>query len=100
VCVLTHDHKFDVPAIIGALGTDVGYLGAMGSRRTSEERLERLRAEGADMAAVDARLHAPIGLDLGARTPEETAVAIAAEIIAERTGRAAGSLRDTGGPIH
>jgi xanthine dehydrogenase accessory factor len=100
VCVLTHDHKFDVPAIIGALGTDVGYLGAMGSRRTSEERLERLRAEGADMAVVDARLHAPIGLDLGARTPEETAVAIAAEIIAERTGRAAGSLRDTGGPIH
>jgi xanthine dehydrogenase accessory factor len=100
VCVLTHDHKFDVPAIIAALGTDVGYLGAMGSRRTSEERLERLRAEGADMAAVSARVHAPIGLDLGARTPEETAVAIAAEIIAERTGRAAGSLRDTGGPIH
>jgi xanthine dehydrogenase accessory factor len=100
VCVLTHDHKFDVPAIIAALQTDVGYLGAMGSRRTSEERLERLRGEGADMAAIAERLHAPIGLDLGARTPEETAVAIAAEIIAERTGRAAASLRDTGGPIH
>ena len=100
VCVLTHDHKFDVPAIVAALTTGVGYLGAMGSRRTSAERLERLEAEGADMDAISRRLHAPIGLDLGARTPEETAVAIAAEIIAERTGRAAGSLRDTGGSIH
>jgi xanthine dehydrogenase accessory factor len=100
VCVLTHDHKFDVPAIVAALTTEVGYLGAMGSRRTSAERLERLEAEGADMDAISRRLHAPIGLDLGARTPEETAVAIAAEIIAERTGRASGSLRDTGGSIH
>ncbi len=100
ICVLTHDHKFDVPAIIAALGTDVGYLGAMGSRRTSEERNRRLAAEGADMDAVSRRLHAPIGLDLGGRTPEETAVAIAAEIIAERTGRVARSLRATAGPIH
>ncbi|MCD9623478.1 XdhC family protein [Rhabdothermincola salaria] len=100
VCVLTHDHKFDVPAILAALTTDVGYLGAMGSRRTCAERLDRLEAEGADMAAVDARLHAPIGLDLGARTPEETAVAIVAEIIATRTGRPSSSLRTTTGPIH
>lgn len=100
VCVLTHDHKFDVPAIIAALGTDVGYLGAMGSRRTAEERLARLAAEGADMDAVAARLHAPIGLDLGGRTPEETAVAIVAEIIATRTGRPTASLRSTRGSIH
>jgi xanthine dehydrogenase accessory factor len=100
VCVLTHDHKFDVPAIIAALATDVGYLGAMGSRRTCAERLERLEAEGADMQVVRSRLHAPIGLDLGGRTPEETAVAICAEIIAARTGRAAASLSGTAGPIH
>jgi xanthine dehydrogenase accessory factor len=100
VCVLTHDHKFDVPAIMAALRTDVGYLGAMGSRRTAEERLRRLADEGADMDAVADRLHAPIGLDLGGRTPEETAVAIAAEIIAVRTGRVAVSLRATAGPIH
>ena len=100
VCVLTHDHKFDVPAILAALTTDVGYLGAMGSRRTCAERLDRLEAEGADMDAVHARLHAPIGLDLGARTPEETAVAIVAEIIATRTGRPSSSLRTTSGPIH
>lgn len=100
VCVLTHDHKFDVPAILAALRTDVGYLGAMGSRRTCDERLRRLAADGADMDAVSGRLHAPIGLDLGGRTPEETAVAIAAEIIAVRTGRVAVSLRTTAGPIH
>lgn len=99
VCVLTHDVKFDVPAIIGALRTDVGYLGAMGSRRTTAQREERLRAEGVTDADL-ARLMAPIGLDLGARTPEETAVAICAEIIAQRTGRAAPSLRAGDGPIH
>jgi xanthine dehydrogenase accessory factor len=100
ICVLTHDHKFDIPAIIAALGTDVGYLGAMGSRRTNAERLERLAEAGADMEAVAARLHAPIGLDLGGRTPEETAIAICAEIIAARTGRPAASLSGTEGPIH
>jgi xanthine dehydrogenase accessory factor len=100
VCVLTHDHKFDVPAIVAAIATDVGYLGAMGSRRTCAERLERLEAEGADMEQVRARLHAPIGLDLGGRTPEETAVAICAEIITARTGRPAASLSATAGPIH
>jgi len=99
ICVLTHDHKFDVPAIVAALATGVGYLGAMGSRRTHAARVERLRAEGVDDAAMD-RIMAPIGLDLGARTPEETAVAVCAEIIARRTGKDAPSLRDSDGPIH
>jgi len=99
ICVLTHDHKFDIPAIVAALQTDVGYLGAMGSRRTHADRVERLRAEGIDDAGV-ARILAPIGLDLGGRTPEETAISICAEIIALRTGRTAPSLRDVGGPIH
>jgi xanthine dehydrogenase accessory factor len=99
VCVLTHDHKFDVPALVAALRTDAGYLGAMGSRRTHAERTARLRAEGIGDEQL-ARVHGPIGLDLGARTPEETAVAICAEIIATRTGRAAPSLRDTRGPLH
>ena len=99
VCVLTHDHKFDVPAITAALETEVGYIGAMGSRRTHTDRVRRLREEGVDDAALD-RVMAPIGLDLGARTPEETAVSICAEIIALRTGRKARSLRDADGPIH
>ncbi len=99
VCVLTHDPKFDVPAIVAALDTDVGYLGAMGSRRTHDDRLARLKEAGVDDKAV-ARVMAPIGLDIGARTPEETAVSICAEIIALRTGRAAPSLRDSEGPIH
>jgi xanthine dehydrogenase accessory factor len=100
VCVLTHDAKFDVPAIIGALATDVGYLGAMGSRRTHDKRMERLREEGVDEAGLK-RIMAPIGLDIGARTPEEVAVSICAEIIALRTDReVASSLRDTEGPIH
>ena len=99
VCVLTHDHKFDVPAITAALETQVGYIGAMGSRRTHTDRVRRLREEGVDDAALD-RVMAPIGLDLGARTPEETAVSICAEIIALRTGRKARSLRDADGPIH
>ncbi len=99
VCVLTHDTKFDVPAIVAALATRVGYLGAMGSRRTTEQRAERLRAEGITDDQM-ARLLAPIGLDLGARTPEETAVAICAEMIAHRTGRVAPRLSDGDGPIH
>jgi xanthine dehydrogenase accessory factor len=99
VCVLTHDVKFDVPAIQAALETEVGYLGAMGSRRTTEQRAERLRAEGVTDDQL-ARIMAPIGLDLGARTPEETAVAICGEIIARRTGRTGPSLRDRAGPIH
>jgi xanthine dehydrogenase accessory factor len=99
VCVLTHDPKFDVPAIVSALATDVGYLGAMGSRRTTDTRNERLREAGVDDAGL-ARVMAPIGLDIGSRTPEETAVAVCAEIIALRTGRVAPSLRDVPGPIH
>jgi xanthine dehydrogenase accessory factor len=71
----------------------------MGSRRTHDARVARLREAGVDDAALG-RLHAPIGLDIGARTPEETAVSICAEIITERTGRHAASLRDTAGPIH
>ncbi len=99
VCVLTHDAKFDVPAIVTALGTSVGYLGAMGSRRTHAKRVERLREVGVSDVEL-ARVMAPIGLDIGARTPEETAVSICAEIIARRTGRDAPSLRDGDGPIH
>jgi xanthine dehydrogenase accessory factor len=99
VCVLTHDPKFDVPAIIAAVETDVGYLGAMGSRRTTEERNARLLAEGLDSSHLD-RIMAPIGLDIGARTPEETAVSICAEIIALSSGRLAPSLRTTEGAIH
>jgi xanthine dehydrogenase accessory factor len=99
VCVLTHDHKFDVPAIAGAVKTGVGYLGAMGSRRTHDQRKVRLREAGLTEAEID-RVMSPIGLDIGARTPEETAIAICAEMIALRTGRQAQSLRDTAGPIH
>jgi xanthine dehydrogenase accessory factor len=101
VCVLTHDAKFDVPAITAALQTNVGYIGVMGSRRTHVERLKRLEEEGVD-ASGTVRLNSPIGLDIGARTPEEAAVAICAEIIANRTHRAGpiAPLRDTDGPIH
>lgn len=99
VCVLTHDHKFDVPAIAAAVRTRVGYLGAMGSRRTHEQRTERLRDAGLSDGEI-ARVLSPIGLDIGARTPEETAISVCAEIIALRTGRGARSLRDTSGPIH
>jgi len=103
VCVLTHDAKFDVPAVLAALGTNVGYIGAMGSRRTHDARWARLLEAGADVSALRARLMSPIGLDVGARTPEETAVSICAEIIAVRSGRATRAmapLRDGSGPIH
>ena len=99
VCVLTHDPKFDVPAIVAALRTRVGYLGAMGSRRTHAERVARLREAGVGEEGLG-RVMAPIGLDIGARTPEETAVSVCAEMIALRTGRKAPSLRDVEGPIH
>ena len=100
VCVLTHDNKFDVPAIEGALATDVGYIGVMGSRTTHDKRLERLAEAGIDDPAKLDRLMSPIGLDIGARTPEETAISICAEIIADRTGAQARPLRDGDGPIH
>ena len=99
VCVLTHDAKFDVPAIAGALRTGAGYIGAMGSRRTHDDRARRLRDAGVDDAAMK-RVMSPIGLDIGARSPEEVAVAICAEIIALRTGAEAPFLRDAKGPIH
>lgn len=100
VCILTHDSKFDVPALEVALASgDVGYVGAMGSRRTHGDRVERLRAAGVTDDAL-ARLHSPIGLDLGARTPEETAVSIAAEIIASRYAGTGRPLAATGGDIH
>jgi xanthine dehydrogenase accessory factor len=99
VCILTHDAKFDVPAVEGAVATRVGYIGVMGSRKTHERRLERLLEAGVSDAEIE-RLMSPIGLDLGARTPEETAISICAEIIARRTGRGVPSLRDTAGAIH
>lgn len=100
VCILTHDPKFDVPAVQGALASRVGYIGVMGSRTTHAKRLERLAEVGIDQPERLERLMSPIGLDLGARTPEETAISICAEIIARRTGRGARSLRDTAGAIH
>ncbi|RZU75568.1 xanthine dehydrogenase accessory factor [Micromonospora kangleipakensis] len=99
LCVLTHDPKFDVPLLEVALRTPARYIGAMGSRRTHEDRLRRLREAGMDEAAL-ARLSSPIGLDLGARTPEETAVAIAAEIIAQAWGGSGRPLADLETPIH
>jgi xanthine dehydrogenase accessory factor len=99
VCILTHDTKFDVPAVVRALETDVGYIGVMGSRRTHEKRVERLREVGVDDAGL-AKLMAPIGIDIGSRTPEETAVSILAEIIAVRSGRDVPQLRDGEGSIH
>jgi xanthine dehydrogenase accessory factor len=83
ICVLTHDHKFDVPLLKVALETPAGYIGAMGAKRTTESRNERLRAEGVTEEQL-ARIHAPIGLRIGSRTPEEVAVAVAAEIVATR----------------
>ena len=99
VCVLTHDAKFDVPAITSALATDVGYIGVMGSRRTHDDRTARLVEAGVTGEQL-ARLRSPIGLDIGAATPEETAVSIVSEIISLRTGRQARALSTTAGPIH
>ncbi|KAB2343034.1 XdhC family protein [Actinomadura rudentiformis] len=99
ICVLTHDPKFDVPLLEVALRTPAGYIGAMGSRRTHDDRLKRLREAGLGDAEL-ARLRSPIGLDLGARTPEETAVSIAAELIQLRWGGSGRPLTDTSGRIH
>ena len=100
ICVLTHDPKFDVPLLEVALRLpEVGYVGAMGSRRTHDDRLKRLREAGLTDAELD-RLASPIGLDLGARTPEETAVSIAAEIIAQQWGGVGERLSAKAGPIH
>jgi xanthine dehydrogenase accessory factor len=99
IAVLTHDAKFDVPLLVKALRLPVAYVGAMGSRRTCAHREERLREAGLSDAEIGA-LHAPIGLDLGARTCEETALAIAAEIVAARHGGTGRSLVDVSTAIH
>ena len=99
ICVLTHDPKYDVPALVAALRSEAGYVGAMGSRTTTEKRSALLREAGVTPEQL-ARLRAPIGLDLGASSPEETAVSIAAEIIASRHGSTGTPLVGTTGPIH
>ncbi|MEV0522261.1 XdhC family protein [Streptomyces sp. NPDC050439] len=99
LCVLTHDAKFDIPLLEVALRLPVAFVGAMGSRRTHEDRNTRLREVGVTDEEL-ARLRSPIGLDLGARTPEETALSIAAEIIAARRGGTGLPLTGSGAPIH
>ncbi|MGI5193906.1 XdhC family protein [Streptomyces sp. CA-288835] len=99
LCVLTHDAKFDVPLLRLALRLPVAYVGAMGSRRTHLDRNARLREVGVTELEL-ARLHSPIGLDLGARTPEETALSIASEIVANRRGGSGVSLTGAHTPIH
>ncbi|MBD0688996.1 XdhC family protein [Streptomyces sp. CBMA123] len=99
LCVLTHDAKFDVPLLERALRLPVGYVGAMGSRRTHRDRQAKLREAGLTDTEL-ARLRSPIGLDLGSRTPEETAVSVAAEIIAHRRGGSCLPLSAGDGPIH
>lgn len=99
VAVLTHDPKFDVPALMEAARTDAAYIGAMGSRRATADRIERLKEAGITDAEL-ARISAPIGLDLGARTSEETAVSIMAEVIAVQNGRRGGRLSENQNPIH
>lgn len=97
--ILTHDVKFDIPLLQVALRTTAGYIGAMGSRRTHANRLEELRRRAIGDVEI-ARISAPIGLDLGARTPEETAISIAAEIIALRENRRGGRLTESLLPVH
>lgn len=99
VLVFTHDPKFDEPALIAGLRSGAGYVGALGSRRTHEKRVERLRQAGLAEQEI-ARIHAPCGLDIGARTPAETVTSILAEVISTRTGRSGRSLSEESGPIH
>lgn len=99
LCVLTHDPKFDIPLLELALRSECGYIGAMGSRRTHEDRMARLRERGLSEAELG-RLASPIGLDLGARTPEETAISIFAEIIGARGSGSGRPLSTTTGRIH
>lgn len=99
ICVLTHDPKFDVPAIVEALRSPASYIGVMGSRGTDEDRRRRLREAGVDEDGL-ARLRSPIGLSLGGRSPQETAIAIAAELVMVRHRASGQPLRETSGPIH
>jgi xanthine dehydrogenase accessory factor len=98
VAILSHDPKFDEPALVGTLDTPAAYIGAIGSRKTNEDRRQRL-AEAGMSAEQIARLRAPIGLDIGAATPEEMAISILGEIIALRRGRRGGSLTNATGRI-
>ncbi|MEA2595398.1 MAG: xanthine dehydrogenase accessory factor [Thermomicrobiales bacterium] len=98
VAILTHDPKFDEPALLGTLETKARYIGAVGSRKTNEDRRERLRAAGVSDESL-ARIRGPIGLDIGASTPEEMAISILAEIIAVRHGRRGGPLTEAKGNI-
>lgn len=99
ICVLTHDPKFDIPVLLHALTTPAAYIGAMGSRRTDEERRRELRERGVSEQDLQ-RISSPIGLDIGSTTPEEVAVSIAAEIIAVRHNASGGRLANHSGPIH
>ena len=99
IVVLTHEEKFDVPALVGALATEAFYVGALGSRRAQERRRERLLEAGVDEAELE-RVWGPSGLDVGAQSPEETALSILAEILAVRAGRGGGHLKEAGGRIH
>ncbi|MER6524261.1 XdhC/CoxI family protein [Streptomyces sp. NPDC001508] len=99
LCALTHDARFDVPLLRAALRLPVAYVGAMGSRRTHLDRTERLREAGVTELEL-ARLRSPVGLDLGARTPEETALSIASEIVASRRGGTGAALTGAHTPIH
>ncbi len=99
IIVLTHDDKFDVPLLVGALASDAFYIGALGSRRNQERRRERLLEAGVDESELD-RISGPAGLDIGAHTPAETAVSMLAEIMAVRAGRDGGRLRESHGRIH
>lgn len=98
-CVLTHEPRFDDPTLRALLGSQVAYIGAMGSRRAHGERLERLRQDGYEEDEL-ARISGPVGLDIGAKSPEETAVSIMGEVIASRHGRRGGRLSDRKEPVH
>ena len=99
IVVLTHDDKFDVPMLVGALESDAFYIGALGSRRNQERRRERLLEAGVDEASLE-RISGPAGLDIGAHTPAETAISMLAEIMAVRAGREGGRLKESSGRIH
>jgi xanthine dehydrogenase accessory factor len=99
IVVLTHDDKFDLPMLVGALASEAFYIGAIGSRRNQERRRERLLEAGVDESALD-RINGPAGLDIGAHTPGETALSILSEIMAVRAGRAGERLKQSSGRIH